>query len=104
MLGALTRELHGRSLLSPRPKIPFDGVSFIVLCSQIWSMKSQKWQGYPSQKSSIYLNSPSKSGGTQHNCRLKTHVVGVINRVSLTVAGLSLRDMQEPKKPTTEGS
>jgi hypothetical protein len=94
MLGALTRKLEGWSLLSPRPEIPFDSMSFYELCSKAKSTKPLYW--YTQSRS--YGN----SYGNRHNCNLATDVLNVVDQVSAQVAGLSLRHMQESKESTTE--
>lgn len=105
-LGALTRDLDGWSLLSPRPEMPFDGMSFNELCSKALGTKFRKWQADLSTKSPY--NSPAKpsgakTGGSLHNCSLATDVAAVVNRASAKVVGLSPRHMQGVKMPTAEG-
>ncbi|KAF2026285.1 hypothetical protein EK21DRAFT_103357 [Setomelanomma holmii] len=43
MLGALTKQLDGMALLSPRLEVPFPGLSFAALCTKAKSMKSPAW-------------------------------------------------------------
>jgi hypothetical protein len=99
MLGALTRHLDGWSLLSPRPEVPFDGMSFYELCTKARNKKFRKWQADPN---SSY--SPGRSGGALQNCSSDIDVAKIVSQATAKVAGLSLRHMQEPKKSTTEVS
>jgi hypothetical protein len=98
-LGALMRDLHGWSLLYPRPEILFDGMSFNELRSKALGTKFRKWQVDLSRTSPYN----GKSGGALHSCSVATDVASVVNRASASVA-VSLKHMQEPKKSTTEGS
>lgn len=89
------------SPLSPRPEIPFDGMSFNELCTKVRSAKFRKWQVDLSKKS-LYSSS-GKSGGALHNCSVAIDVADVVYRASAKIAGLSLSHMQQLKKSATEG-
>ena len=82
LLGALTRELDRLGLLSPRPEVPFHGLSFEDIC-----VKARKVQS-PSWKSSAY----SDYYGSMHTCNLTAIVEGEIVAIATTIEGLILEE------------
>lgn len=46
LLGALTKGMDSLRLLSPRPEVPFSGLSLLHLCGKIRALESPEWVNY----------------------------------------------------------
>jgi hypothetical protein len=80
--------MHAIQILSPRPEIPFKGVSFEQLCADVRQFREipNNWSGY----SSGYYNNHS----THQQCNLKLAVTEVVDNVVSTVTGIQLPSLK----------
>jgi hypothetical protein len=83
LLGSLTKELSRLDLMSPRPEVPFPGLSFKRTCELVGAMQSQWWY--------------CSSGGytRSHSCTLNAATKTLIEDVSTAVGGLNLSDLKK---------
>jgi hypothetical protein len=84
LLGALTKEMHARHLLSPRPAIPFPGLSYAEIAKSIGTFRSPKWtcRGRPCDR--------------EHN-RLYVDLDSIVYSVEGSMGGLTLEDLSPPE-------
>ena len=80
LLGGMTKELSRLGLKSPRPEIPFPGLSCKKLCKLVQGMNSPRW----SPEASYYA----------HECTLETAWATLIRDVSNALGGLDLGDLK----------
>jgi hypothetical protein len=80
LLGALTKELDARNLLSPRPVPPFSGFSFEPTAESLSAIRSPCWY---TRGQSYHQNI--------HRCTLNQHIDPIINSLNQH-AGLTLED------------
>jgi hypothetical protein len=83
---AISKEMLAIQILSPRPEIPFTGMSFEQLCSDIRNFKEfyTNGNGYNSR----YYNHERHEN--HDRCNLRTVVTEVIDNVVSTVTGYQL--------------
>jgi hypothetical protein len=81
LLGALTRELHRKELLSPRPQIPFVELSFNGLCDKVTSFQSPVWCHAYSYEHAY--------------CSLSDKAREIVTAATTEVIGLNLRKMKK---------
>ncbi|KAF2833437.1 hypothetical protein CC86DRAFT_389684 [Ophiobolus disseminans] len=82
LLGALTKQLDAHSLLSPRPKVPFTGLSFESMCGEVEIMKSPEW--------AIPNHDYHHRYERQHGCNLNGEVKAVVANAKASINGLGL--------------
>jgi hypothetical protein len=76
LLGMLLKEMELKCFSSPRPRAPYFGQSFDVICDTARTMESEIW----------YHN---KYEG--HGCSLSTAVASIVDAAVASVEGLGLR-------------
>jgi hypothetical protein len=81
MLGALTKEMDGIHLLSPRPEVPFPNLRFHDVCDNVMATKSPTWS----------------HGNLNHPCNLNTRVRLMVIKVASAVKGLNLSKTKQGK-------
>ncbi|KAK7190964.1 hypothetical protein PSPO01_03127 [Paraphaeosphaeria sporulosa] len=86
LYGAISKGMFAIDILSPRPQIPFTGMTFERLCTDVCDFK------YPSAagNSSYYYNHHQT-----HYCNLTTAVTRVVDSVVGTVGGFYLQTLKE---------
>ncbi|KAF1960015.1 hypothetical protein CC80DRAFT_438439 [Byssothecium circinans] len=73
LLGALTKEMDRMGYLSPRPEVPFNGLSFERLCTEVGEMRTPIWHYKPANRcSDYYSHSCSFSGKIQSSIEMIT--------------------------------
>lgn len=75
-------------LISPRPEIPFQDMSFDKLCANVRKMKSPTWHEEYSRNYGYY---------NDESCNLKTAVTAVVENIDSTVTGLDLVSLKARK-------
>lgn len=88
MLGALTKEMDSISLFSPRPEIPFYGLSFGKICEQVRKFNSPAWHHSNSSGYSSY----------KHPCNLTNTVSSIVDDVVRGIEGLDLKTFTGRKR------
>jgi hypothetical protein len=83
LLGALTKEMHARHLLSPRPAIPFPGLSFAEIAESVRAFRSPRWWSQYGTRS-------------RHNCSLDADLNSIVDSVENSMGGLTLEDLSPP--------
>ncbi|KAF9693479.1 hypothetical protein EKO04_008405 [Ascochyta lentis] len=86
LLGALTKELGGWSLLSPRPEIPFQELVFSDICAKVENARSPHWCCTYSRGYGVHDG--------QHACNLTQNVKEIVSKAKSGVVGLSLSNMR----------
>ncbi|KAF2635892.1 hypothetical protein P280DRAFT_410777 [Massarina eburnea CBS 473.64] len=87
LLGALTKEMR-RSSLSPRPEVPFDGLSFEQLLIAIEGLKSPAWS--KSVGRGYY--------GDTHNCNFSASIKKNMEDARSTITGLDMSEFEWPSE------
>jgi hypothetical protein len=85
LLGALTKGMDSLKLLTPRPEVPFECLSFKGLCKNIRTMKSPAWLSNNSGHDE-YGGFGSRHPKT-HPCTLKTAIDELVEAASATIVG-----------------
>ncbi|CAN9275033.1 unnamed protein product [Alternaria alternata] len=83
LFGSLTKELSRLELMSPRPEVPFPGLSFNRTCELVGAMQSRWWY------------SDNGSYSRAHSCTLNAVMKTLIEDVSTAVGGLNLGDLKK---------
>lgn len=85
LLGALTKELDRIQCTNPRPEVPFAGISFEQLITDVTSMTSPPW---PSDT----IHRRYYDGGyyTPHECNFENNIIRDTNELSRKLIGLDL--------------
>jgi hypothetical protein len=80
LLGALTKEMHTRNLLIPRPETSFAGLSFAEIAQNVRSIQSPRWRSYANKR-------------VLHGCGLEALIHPIIDSLEDRVNGLVLEDL-----------
>ncbi|RYO65256.1 hypothetical protein AA0113_g5273 [Alternaria arborescens] len=83
LLGSVTKELSRLNFMSPRPEVPFPGLSFDRTCELVGAMQSPWWY------------SANGSYSRAHSCTLNAAMKTLIEDVSTAVGGLNLGDLKK---------
>ncbi|KAF2117932.1 hypothetical protein BDV96DRAFT_644269 [Lophiotrema nucula] len=83
LLGSLDRQIRAKGLSSPRPEVPFDGLSFEDVCCKVCSLKSPEWYDSSNRNHGYY-------NPIAHPCGFKTSVHSMADNVAATTKGLSI--------------
>jgi hypothetical protein len=75
------KELDSMELLSPRPEIPFTGLSFSGLCNKLKPIKSPTWSTYDPY---------GYNSRAQHSCDLNNTVTKIVVDAAAAVGGLNI--------------
>ncbi|KAF2441506.1 hypothetical protein P171DRAFT_392839 [Karstenula rhodostoma CBS 690.94] len=90
LYGAISKEMLAIQILSPRPQIPFTGMSFEGVCAGVRNFRSS------SNNNGYRLGYYNDYRHTQaHSCSLTTAVTEVIDNVVSTVGGFQLQPLKE---------
>jgi hypothetical protein len=90
LLGALTKEMHARHYLSPRPAMPFLGFSFATIARGVRGIRSPTWC---SHRSGDYYSSYC----SPHACSLEARIHPIISNLEDSMKGLALADLPLPE-------
>ena len=88
LLGALTKQMHARGLLSPRPAIPFLGLSSAEIAKSVRTFQSPRWCSSVGSYSHRYCG--------EHSCSLKSNLNPIFDSLENSMGGLTLEDIPPP--------
>jgi hypothetical protein len=86
LLGALTKELQARYLLSPQPTLPLLGYSFVAIARSARNIRSPIWNSNSGRMRHRHY-------GT-HPCGISSFIAPIIDELEATLEGLTLEDFQ----------
>lgn len=84
LFGALTKRLNEHKYLSPRPDVPYRGLSFDRICSEVEVMESPGWytQDY-------------RGYARLHACTVNSQIKVVVEKARISVSGLELSTLKK---------
>ncbi|KAF1975935.1 hypothetical protein BU23DRAFT_551947 [Bimuria novae-zelandiae CBS 107.79] len=89
LYGAISKAMKSIRILSPRPQVPFAGISFQKLCSDAGKIRFPFWSSHGGNHSGFH--------DFQETCHLTAPVTTIIDNVTSTVIGFDLESFKEPK-------